>query len=245
MYIENPKTKGSGVICAIPQEGTCPNECADCFFQSGRSYLEPLDENLPNMPSQEEASGRIIRINDGNDSSVQKDLVITETQQYADKFYNTAIPKDLGSFPGPVVLTLNPGEMTNLNFHKLYTDPFPDNLMFVRFRANTWNIWLLKKAIEYYTHIDASRKIPVVVTFMAYYNETIPKGHQRNYTYRKRTLNSYWVIHPNDCASIMQEFWRDSYVYLCGKDAMTFSCQRCGNCIREYYNTKERMRNAV
>jgi len=49
-YKENPKTKGSGILCAIPQTGRCPMQCSDCFFQSGRSFLEPLDENLPNMP---------------------------------------------------------------------------------------------------------------------------------------------------------------------------------------------------
>lgn len=46
-WIWNPKCKGSGIITCIPQAGRCPNNCADCFFQSGRSYLEPLEENLP------------------------------------------------------------------------------------------------------------------------------------------------------------------------------------------------------
>ena len=44
-YIENPKTKGSGIIACIPQKGLCPNKCEDCFFQSGRSYLEPLEHD--------------------------------------------------------------------------------------------------------------------------------------------------------------------------------------------------------
>ena len=35
-YVENPKTKGSGILCCIPQKGRCPNNCSDCFFQSGR-----------------------------------------------------------------------------------------------------------------------------------------------------------------------------------------------------------------
>ena len=68
-YIENPKTKGSGIISCIPQKGICPNTCEDCFFQSGRSYLEPLDENLPNLP--EEVDYQIVRVNDGNDSNTR------------------------------------------------------------------------------------------------------------------------------------------------------------------------------
>lgn len=52
-YIENPKTKGSGIVCAIPQTGVCPIGCEDCFFQSDRSFLEPLDENLPSSGKKE------------------------------------------------------------------------------------------------------------------------------------------------------------------------------------------------
>ena len=73
VYKENPKTKNSGILCCIPQTGKCPQGCEDCFFQSGRSYLEPLDENLPNMPTIEEAKNRLIRVNaDGNDSNVNR-----------------------------------------------------------------------------------------------------------------------------------------------------------------------------
>jgi len=60
MYKENPKTKGSGIICCIPQTGICPQKCDDCFFQSGRSYLEPLVDNLPNMPDFD-TSGNCLR----------------------------------------------------------------------------------------------------------------------------------------------------------------------------------------
>jgi len=75
-YIENPKTKGSGIICCIPQAGECPIHCDDCFFQSGRSYLEPLDVNLPNLPSKEESQGRVVRVNDGNDSNNDREAVM-------------------------------------------------------------------------------------------------------------------------------------------------------------------------
>ena len=169
-YIENPKTKGSGILCCIPQTGACPNKCLDCFFQSGRSYLEPLDDNLPNMPAPR--SDRIFRINDGNDSNVHRETVISATVQYPLRFFNTAIPKHLDEFPGPVVLTLNPGKMTDSEFHKI--DPIPKNLMFVRVRTNMYNKW----------------------------------------------------------------------VYSCGKtegEKGGGGCRHCGNCLREFFATKERM----
>ncbi|KKL91472.1 hypothetical protein LCGC14_1894270, partial [marine sediment metagenome] len=90
-YIVNPKTKGSGILACIPQTGRCPMECDDCFFQSGRSFLEPLDENTPNMPSYGKALDRVVRVNDGNDSNINKKEVMEATRKYPMKFYNTSI----------------------------------------------------------------------------------------------------------------------------------------------------------
>jgi len=236
-YIYNPKTQGSGIICAIPQKGRCPNGCEDCFFQSGRSYLEPLSDNLPNMPSIEQSYGHVVRVNDGNDSNVNRDFVISESQRYNNFFFNTAINKDLGGFCAPVVLTVNPGDMTDKSWHKV--EPIPKNLMFVRIRTNAWNLKdVVIPAIEYYT----SNEVPVVLTFMAYYDE---KPYMNNdYVYRKRTMNSYYAITTDAWERIMLPFRYNKYVYSCGKvegEKGTSGCKYCGNCLREYYNTLERM----
>lgn len=236
-YIENPKTKGSGIVACIPQTGICPNKCHDCFFQSGRSFLEPLDENLPNMPF--DVENRVVRINDGNDSNHMIALVIRSTQQYQMKFYNTAIPKNFDKFDAPVVLTVNPSYMTDEKFYKL--DPIPKNLMFVRIRTNMWNMnKVVVPAVEYYTE----REVPVVLTFMAYYDhpEKIPEGFAGCYEFKKRTLNSYYVIKQFAWDMITDMFKDNKYVYTCGKDANTHPCKFCGNCLREYFATMERIR---
>jgi len=236
-YIENPKTKGSGIFGCIPQMGRCPNACKDCFFQSGRSYLEPLEENLPNVPSPFLMAGRVIRVNDGHDSATLPIEVIRDLNKvFQHVFYNTAVPKDLGRYEAPVVLTLNPGEMTDTSFHKL--DPIPPNLMFVRFRANAWNRDLLKEAVRYYTKLE----VPVVITFMAYYYDSdkveLAKAH--HYVFKTRTLNSYWVI-GEEGEYIEDDFRDNPFVYTCGYKG-THPCKRCGNCLREYFATMERMR---
>lgn len=265
-YVHNPKTKGSGILACIPQTGRCPNGCEDCFFQSGRSYLEPLDEHLPNMPPMNIAMGSIIRVNDGNDSNVRRDEVMAAVRDYPDKFYNTAIPRL--DFDAPVVLTINPGEMTDNSWHKI-PDPIPKNLMFVRIRTNMWNLdTVVRPAVEYY----AAREVPIVLTFMAYYED---KEIEQNvdvstlsdfpnhiyslvkrklsetgqYIYRKRTMNSYYAITTAAWKQVMDEFWADvkvnKWVYSCGKiegEKGVSGCRFCGNCIREYYATKERMR---
>ena len=239
-YIENPKTKGSGIMCAIPQTGRCPNKCEDCFFQSGRSYLEPLKEHLPNMPEPWKIVGeaRILRMNDGNDSNVERETVIKASERYVNYFFNTSIPKDLAGFPGPVVLTLNPGKMTDKRFFKLKT--IPKNLMFVRFRANMWNRELAGKAVAYYTE----RNVPVVMTFMAYFKLSVPKGHQRYYVYRERTTNNYWAITSEAWFKFMYAFRFEPLVYSCGHvegELGDTKCKRCGNCLREFFATRERM----
>lgn len=235
-YIENPKTKGSGMLCAIPQIGHCPNQCEDCFFQSGRSYLEPLEDNLPNLPM--DVSFQIIRVNDGNDSNVDFATVKRATAMYKHYFLNTAIP--ILGFDEPAVLTVNPGKMTDNDFHRL-SEP-PKTLMFVRFRTNTWNLALCDECIEYYSR----RKVPIVLTFMAYFDtaDKIPSTNQPDYIFRKRTLNSYYAITTTAWERVMARYKLNKWVYSCGKiegELGDTHCRFCGNCIREYFATLARM----
>jgi hypothetical protein len=147
------------------------------------------------------------------------------------------IPSDLEKFDAPVVLTVNPSAMTDKD--AVLLDPIPHNLMFVRVRANTWNLDVVDKVVEYYS----AHKIPIVLTFMAYYSESIPKGHKFNYSYRQRTMNSYWVVTPDAWDGTMARYADNTFVYSCGKNADAFSCHRCGNCLREYFATIEKMRD--
>ena len=243
-YIENPKTRGSGILACIPQTGVCPNQCSDCFFQSGRSYLEPLSENLPNIPTAEMAKDHVVRINDGNDSNVDRATVLEVGSQFDMKFYNTAIPKNLDKFDAPVVLTLNPGEMTDIDMHIVEDKESLENLMFVRFRTNTWNLDKLDEAVEYYT----SKEVPVMLTFMAYHDEaSIPLEHRANYMSRKRTSNDYFAITTAAWEQVMAKYKYNLFVYSCGKiegEKGKTSCRFCGNCLREYFASTERQRVA-
>ena len=237
-WIWNPKLRGSGIISCIPQKGFCPNGCKDCFFQSGRSYLEPLDKNLPHIAPTELAEGRIVRMNDGNDSNVNRKLVEETSKKYKDVFFNTAIMKDIGDFPGPAVVTVNMGDKTDTEFDKYEGVP-PDNLMFVRIRTNTWNMdTVVKPAVEYYTR----RGVAVVLTYMAYYTEDLPEGEAEKYTWAKRTTNSYWVLNKEAKKGIEDFFEENPLVYSCGYKGQSI-CSYCGTCTREYYNAKERMCN--
>lgn len=237
-YQHNPKVAGSNVICCVPQKGRCPVRCPDCFFQpseetgESRAYLGPHYEYTPNIPPIELCKDKIVRINDCNDSNHQRDLVMGVAQQFDRKFYNTSIPKDLAGFVDPVVLTVNPAGMTYKSFHKV-TLPLPKNLMFVRARVSTWNLDLIDEIVCYYT----SESVPVVLTFMALYETSVPEDHLKNYSYRQRTMNSYWVINPEVWDLIKERYAGNSLVLTCGKDAETFKCSECRNCETWYQKT--------
>lgn len=254
-YIENPKTKNSGIYCCIPQKEQCPLKCVDCFFNGKRSYLN-IDEkgnyveiiqNLPNMPDSDLCKNRVIRVNDGHDSFYLNEIQKIEIgEMYENFFFNTSIPKHFEKYGNnPVVLTVNPGEMTDISFHKL--DPIPKNLMFVRFRVNTWNLELAHTCIQYYSR----REVPIILTFMAYFqtnerNAQINLAGNEDYIYRKRTMNEYWAITTKAWERIMYELkWKDhnKWVYSCGFEGESGDthCRFCGNCLREYYATKERL----
>jgi hypothetical protein len=184
----------------------------------------------------------VIRVNDGNDSNVRKAEVMGRVAQFPMKFYNTSMLYRLDLFDAPVVLTLNPGPDTDTHIH--IVDPIPNTLMFVRVRANLWNTTLIDQAVEYYT----SKDIAVVLTFMAYYDEaSIPEVHRWGYVYRKRTLNSYYAITTDAWRGVMKRYEDNIRVYSCGKiegERGKTACKYCGNCLREYFLTKEKMESA-
>jgi hypothetical protein len=182
-------------------------------------------------------TGYIVRMNDGHDSNYQREKVIGAALYYNDAFYNTSIPNL--DFPGPVVLTINPGKMTDEDFHKI--DVPPKNLMFVRFRVNTWNLKLADDAITYYT----KRGVPIVLTYMAY-TKPVPEGHRFSYPVQQRTTNEYFAISQTAWELIMMRYTKNPLVYSCGRygcvkwEGGKTGCAYCGNCLREYFATKIR-----
>jgi hypothetical protein len=202
------------------------------------------------MPSSAQAEGHVVRVNDGLDSHVDKGRVILATAGFCDRFFNTSWPD--ADFPGPVVVTINPGEKTNKAFWTLgdfgASQP-PQNLMFVRFRVTPFNEVLAQEAVNYWT----KQEVPLVFVFMAYTQEPVKKeirlgtecesrGEALGYVRRKRTRNEYWAVDPETWASIMYAYRKNDLVYSCGEGMNgSIKCAMCGNCLRAYFAAKERM----
>jgi len=109
-----------------------------------------------------------------------------------------------------------------------------------RFRVNSWNLNMADAAIDHYT----SRGASVVLTYMAYYGEAVPKEHHASYVFKQRTLNSYWVPTETTWNRIAQRRQHNPLVFTCGRSATAYSCRECGGCLREYYACKARLNNA-
>jgi hypothetical protein len=244
MYKPNPKLMGSGVIGAIPHSGRCTVGCKDCFFQSGRSYLEPLEMNLPNMPTLEDVGNQIVRVNDGNDSNNDPDMVMKACALYPNKFYNTSMPWGLEDFDAPVVLTVNPSTKTDTTIQIVY--PIPSNLLYVRVRTNMWNLEkVVDGVVEYYAQ---NWQVPVLLTMMAYHDDKdIPEKYKEFYTYRKRTLNEYWALTKEGMKEILHRYKHLKNVYLCGNESTwpdQTSCKHCQKC-KKLYNKHTDMRKPL
>jgi len=224
----NPKLIGSNIIDCIPQTGECPNKCGqelgeDCFY-NGRRFYRTLDEPL--FPSWEEAEGKIVRINSGHDSNINREYVISSTEKYKHKFFNTSMPNF--NFPAPVVFTCNG--------RSLLLEKPADNLMFVRVRTSMWNLEDVDKAIDWYLK---THKIPVVLTFMRYYKESSIKPEFRNYYLEKKhILNTYFCLNTEGHLKVMERY-KGTGVRMCGTPVSSV-CVDCRNCELLYWECLSR-----
>jgi len=221
----NPKLSGSRLIDCIPQTGECPVKCAECFYNGGRFYrtlAEPL------IPTLEEAKRRIVRVNSGHDSNIQRQRVLDATAWYPHRFYNTSIPRF--DFPAPVVFTCNGP--------RLFLVSTPPNVMFVRVRTCSWNLDEVDRAIEFY-QIGQGRR--VVLTFMRYYNSeaVVQAG---DYEWRKSVLNDYWCPRPETIVRILGRY-KGTGVRMCGTPTSSL-CVDCRNCEFLYWDCLRRITSA-
>ncbi len=213
--MRNIKQAGSNLYDCVPQAGKCPMQCNQCYFNRGYYRETPFaDSDIPEHG--------IVRMNCGHDSNLWRNKVLEAAAKYKHVFFNTSIP--LFNFPGPVVLTANPDE------EHCYTSPpkdIPDNLMAIRLRVSSTNLELIKRAI------DAWKPVPIILTFMAYY-DYCPEPYvtniifeTKNYEFRTRHTNSYWCPKQSFIDSVMKMF---PDVLVCGQ-----WCKDCGNCARLYW----------
>ena len=230
-YLPNPKLKGSGIVDCIPQKGKCllakNYDCGiDCYFIHG--WYDPTYS--PIIPPKKIAEGKIVRFNSGHDSNLEKRLVLETAKNFDDFFFNTSLPRF--DFPGPVVFTCNSKE-TNKN--AIVLSNVSKNLMFVRFRVNSWNLDLAENVIKNYER----KNVPVVLTFMRYYSKNrIPKEFRKDYKLKKSIIHNYLMIKKQKREEIVA-FFKEKYnnIFQCGSYESSF-CRDCGNCKKFYFTTK-------
>lgn len=239
----NPKQEGTPFFDCIPQIGPCPIGCNQCFYNRPGAYYVPIDR--PHVPTPEEVGDGIVRMNCGNDSNNQRDLVIETAKRYRRYFFNTSILRF--DFPGPVVLTANPkeeqeGSYAMPNRHGDDWHSPAANLMFVRLRTSATNLRLVDQAVAAWT----AAQVPVVITFMAYYDhepqvpaDLLFKG--ECYQWRVRHINSYWCPTKEFMRWVMYRYAGNRLVSMCSSINSAY-CRDCRNCESYYLQTIKRLK---
>jgi hypothetical protein len=259
MIPRNPKQEGTCLWDCKPQQGPCPNDCNQCFYNRPGAFYVPIEE--PIIPDSAEVGDGIVRMNCGHDSNIEREKVIEAAGRYRHVFYSTPLPRF--DFPSPVVFTANPVEEKRLwkpgEIEQLFLRPSLDNLMFVRLRVSLTNRELIQKGVLEWAVL---RKIPVVLTFMAYYDQLPPgcyesnagdrpvavpeSGQQENprpaYVWKKRTHNSYWCPTSEFKAGVLSRMRASggTLVSMCGTSTSN-RCRDCRNCETYYVQTMKRL----
>jgi len=233
MMIRNPKLEGTRLWECVPQVGPCPNNCNQCYYNRPGAFY--ADTSKPLIPDPKDADDGIVRVNDGHDSNIERDKVIKVARRYKHYFFNTSIPRF--DFPGPVVYTANREEEKPVDLRFLRCDGIA-NIMFIRLRVSASNVRLVKNAVE---SITENRHIPVVLTFMRYYNaECLPDV--QAYELKRHILNSSWCPTHATYEWIMRDVGvgYNRLVTMCGTPDSPY-CRDCRNCEHYYWIAKRRL----
>lgn len=225
----NPKQEGSSLWDCKPQVGRCPINCHQCFYNRPNAFY--MDINKPCFPTTEEVGDGIVRVNCGHDSNIERLQVIKETEQYRHRFFNTSLPKF--DFPAPVVFTANKEEERAA----CVLDIVPLNMMYIRLRVSSTNLHHIDIAVQWYAKL---KRVPIVLTFMAYYDQE-PKN-KGQYIWKKRHINSYWCATPAFIISVLQRERKfgGRLITMCGTPSSNW-CRDCRNCETYYWQTARRI----
>jgi len=243
--MSNPKQEGTDLWSCRSQTGLCPNKCNQCYYNRPGAYY--CDVNEPQLPDPDIVGDGIVRVNAGHDSNIERELAIEQASRYKNYFFNTSIPNF--DFPAPVVYTANREEELPPRSHSYPPNIVPANLMFVRLRVSASNLDKMLSLITSWVLAD----VPVVLTFMAYYEDEeleCVKRFSHPYLSTVDTLyekkvhvkNTYWCATEQMKRAVCEilQVGRNRLLSMCG--TITSSrCKDCMNCVSHYWITKRRM----
>lgn len=236
--IRNPKQEGSNIFSCRVQTGICPIRCNQCYYNrdNGAAFYCDIDE--PHIPDPDTLpDNAIVRFNDGHDSSIELDKVIAQAAKYKNVFYNTSRILRLDKIPAPVVLTVNPNERTSGYIPSSIRADDLKKIMYARIRITP--LFLDKGLHDVWHWTNAG--IPVVLTFMAYFDGAQIESHKHLYEFKVRHINSYYCLLPEMMDNITQCAKLGSanpeLVYTCGTRESNL-CKDCLNCETLYLRWK-------
>jgi len=197
-----------------------------------------------------------------HDSNIEREKVIKAAQKYKNYFFNTSIPNF--DFPGPVVFIANPKEEQDLVVPETIPVKHLDNIMFVRLHVSPTNLSKIVFMIQHWRFFY----VPIVLTFMAYYDQNppgtiIPPREKLQHTawdeniriledrsefgriayqWRKRHIDSYWCPTEAFMSYVTKKMKKEGgkLVTRCGTVGSN-QCKDCRNCETYYWQTKKHL----
>ena len=234
----NKKLAESNLVDWIPQRvKRCPLDCPECYYNRAVNENTEWIQHVGDRPSDVDIQTKIVRVNSGLDSNIERKIVVEQTRELPHKFYNTSIPQWIG-FPGPVVLTVNPG-WCGYQFHNLAGSiGFLSQLMFVRVLVadvTQHALNIIAREIRWYARFN----VPVVLTFMRY---TGMPTHPSGYTMTGHIDHEWWCPTIETKRGTYAELLSNAShgdLYVCGGLEGDERCATCGVCERLYWRSLE------
>ncbi len=234
--MKNPKLEGSNLFDCKSQEGLCPRNCNQCYYNHLGEENDLVKFGYSPMLKDVEENG-IVRVNSMHDSNLNRKDAIAHSQSFKRRFFNTSIPNF--DFPDPVVYTANCSEEEKVILDFMRVKDF-HKIMFVRLRVSSTNIEHVRMA----TGVMLSYSdLNIVWTMMKYYSkDALPKLNRGYYELKKVLKHDRYTPtrkFKEDIQILINKF--DSRrLALCGT-IFSELCKDCRNCETYYYQTKKRM----
>ena len=81
---------------------------------------------------------------------------------------------------------------------------------------------------------------------MRYYKDEIPSQYKKYYSFKKKIINSYWMLNEKGWKMVKKDIIdKNDLVSTCGTEGANpkFLCSDCGNCLKHYFSTVERLKS--
>ena len=232
----NPKMEGMSSGTACRKRASALSAATSASSTGPGAYYT---QRRP-CPTPEEVGDDIVRMNCGNDTNINRALVIETAKRYKHAFFNTSVRGKL-DFPGPVVLTANPKEEEQALVAELRRRSAPQPHVHPPPRVQHQPP-LHRPGRAMVDQRRHSRRADLHVLLRPRARGARSSGRRpsaaRATSGSVRHINSYWCPTKDFMRYVMKRYEDNRLVSMCGSIDVGY-CRACRNC-ETYYHGRPR-----